>query len=453
MTAKKEIQIPNNWRPRLDQWPLWEYLQNGGKRAVQVAHRRWGKDDVALHFTSTQIMQYPGNYWHMLPQYNQARKVVWDAINPLTEQRRIDEAFPKEIRVGVRRQEMSIEFVNGSIWQLVGSDNYNAYVGSPPRGLVISEWAVANPMAWAYLSPILEQNEGWALFIYTSRGNNHGKTTYDAAKKDPDWFASRLPATATPVFTPDQLIKIKEEYIQIYGDELGIALYEQEYMCSWQGAVLGAYYAVPMREARDDGRITEIPYQVGLEVDTFWDLGMADAMAIWFMQPTGSAYHFIDYYEGTGYGFEHYAKVLKEKGYVYGNHYMPHDIRHREFATGEIAKTRKQVAEDLGIRPVLEVERPQNMELIIKDQIPAVRRTLSRCYFDEKKCAKGLAALEQYHAEYDAENKVLNQRPEHDWSSHAADAIRTFAVGYRKTVKTDRKSLENYRRRGSWMTV
>ncbi|MFZ5990138.1 MAG: hypothetical protein ACOYWZ_23840, partial [Bacillota bacterium] len=185
---QKTIILPNNWIPRKDQLELWNFLDLGGKRAVMVAHRRWGKDDVALHFTATQAVTRVGNYWHMLPEYNQARKVVWNAVNPRTNQLRIDDAFPKDIRAKTREQEMSITFKNGSVWQLVGSDNYDALVGSPPIGIVFSEWALANPMAWAYLSPILEENKGWALFIYTSRGNNHGKTLYDFARTKDDWF-------------------------------------------------------------------------------------------------------------------------------------------------------------------------------------------------------------------------------------------------------------------------
>ena len=129
-----EITIPNNWAPRDYQRKLWCFMENGGKRAVEVGHRRWGKDDVALHFTATQLLEHPANYWHMLPIYAQARKVVWNAVNPRTGKKRIDEAFPEPIRSRTSNQEMLIEFKNGSSWQLVGSDNYNTLVGTPPLG-------------------------------------------------------------------------------------------------------------------------------------------------------------------------------------------------------------------------------------------------------------------------------------------------------------------------------
>ena len=398
---------------------------------------------MSLHFTATQALQRPANYWHMLPQYKQARKVIWDAVNPRTGKKRIDEAFPAAIRKRTNTQEMLIEFVNGAVWQLVGSDNYNAYVGSPPAGIVFSEWSIANPMAWGFTSPILEENNGWAIFIYTSRGNNHGRSTYDLAKKTPGWFAQKITAKETGVFTVEQLEKIKAEMVTMYGYELGTAMFNQEYLCSWEGAVLGAYLSRQISEAREQGRICKLPHDPGQEVDTFWDLGVDDSMSIWFMQRAGKGFHFIDYYEATGYGLEHFAKVFKEKGYTYGNHYMPHDAQQREMTSGEIAKSRKEVAEALGIKPVITAKRARNMDVIINVHIPAMRNILPSCWFDVEKCSQGLSCLENYSAEYDETKKILSNRPRHDWASHGADAFRTFAVGYAdQSGKADIGELE-----------
>ena len=421
----------HDWKPRKDQWSLWNYLQKGGLRAVMVAHRRWGKDDVALHWARIAGMERSGNYWHMLPEYGQARKAIWTAVNEDTGKRRIDEAFPRWTRKKIREQEMIIEFGKGSTWQLVGSDNYDSLVGASPVGIVFSEWAVANPQAWAYLSPILERNHGWALFIYTPRGTNHGLTMLKAAQTTPGWFGQCLPADKTPVFSSVQLESIRTNLVSIYGSEQGEALFRQEYFCSFEGAVFGAYYAKQLETARIEGRIGSVPWAPGFEVDTWWDLGVDDSMSIWFVQIAHNEFRFIDYYENTGYGLEHYAKVLKEKPYVYGNHYMPHDAELREMSSGEIARSRREVAESLGLRPVIVVPRVRNVDTLIQVHIPAVRNLLAQSWFDEKKCSQGLSALEGYSAEYDEERKKLSNRPLHNWCSHASDAFRTGAVGYR----------------------
>jgi diadenosine tetraphosphatase ApaH/serine/threonine PP2A family protein phosphatase len=422
---------------------LWSYLEKGGRRAVEVAHRRWGKDDVALHFTAKESQKKVGNYWHMLPEYGQGRKAIWNAINPRTGLKRIDEAFPQAMRSKTLNQEMYIEFRNGSSWQVVGSDNYNSIVGAPPVGIVLSEWAISNPMAWAYLAPILEENNGFAIFIYTSRGNNHGKTTYEHGLKTEGWFSQKTTAEMTDVFTIRQLKNIKSEYIKIFGKELGEAMFNQEYLCSFSGATLGAYLAQQIEDARKKGRITRIPHRTGIEVDTFWDLGVDDSMSIWFMQPVGQTYNFIDYYEGTGYGLEHYAKVMKgqKEGsehraeYNYGNHWMPHDAEQREMTNSEIAKSRKEVGESLGIKPIEVVPRARNMDMIVNVHIPAMRNILAQCYFDETLCFDGISGLENYRAEYDDKKKKLGNRPVHDWATHPSDAFRTFAVSdHRKNL-------------------
>lgn len=399
-------------------------------------------------------MQRKGNYWHMLPLYAQARKSVWDAVNPATGIRRIDEAFPEAIRKRTRETDMFIEFINGSTWQLVGSDNYNSYVGSPPVGITFSEWALANPMCWPYIMPILEQNNGWAIFITTSRGNNHAWDMHDYAKTDPNWFAEVIPATKTKVFKPDALERIKGELVSLFGPEHGEALFNQEYMCSRQGTILGAYYARQIEAARTEGRVCPVPHQPGHEVYTFWDLGVDDSMSIWFMQPVGKSFHFIDYYESSGYGLEHYAKVLKEKNYTYAEHYMPHDAEAREMTNSEIALARREVAENLGIRPITVVSRVKNMDIKVHVHIPAVRNILSNCWFDDKRCAVGVSALENYRADYDEEKKKLSNRPVHDWTSHGNDAFMTFAVGYQATVIDAQKTrVRRYMGSNAWMRM
>ncbi len=387
------------------------------------------KDDIALHFTATAAQKRVGNYWHMLPQFNQCRKAIWEAINPRMGRRRIDEAFPESIRKNTRNTDMYIEFLNGSSWQLVGSDNYNALVGSPPVGVVFSEYALSDPQSWAYLSPIIEENGGWAVFISTSRGNNHLKRLYDYASITPGWFAELMPADKTPVFTPDRLVEIQRELIGTFGEELGEALFKQEYFCVWEGAIPGSYYGKAMALARTEGRITDVPYTPSILVNTFWDLGVDDSTTVWFMQFSGLQVRIIDCYENSGFGLEHYAKVLKDKNYKYGDHYMPHDATVRELSSGEFAKSRQEVAEGLGIRPIVVVSRARDIQAVMTG-IGSVRNILHRCWFDKTKCWQGISALEGYRAAYNEEKKVMANHPEHGWESHYADAFRTFAVGY-----------------------
>lgn len=447
-----KVKIPHfGWRPKDYQMKFWLYLFRGGKRACAVWHRRAGKDEVAMQFTCTQLVQHDkaGSYWHLLPEYSQARKAIWDAVNPITKKRRIDDVFPAIIREKTREQDMFIKFKSGSTWQLVGSDNFNALVGSPPRGVIFSEWALADPMCWPYIQPILEENNGWAAFISTSRGMNHMKTMLDHAMlPENEWFGEILSAKDTDVFSEAQLTNIKDELISTFGEEHGEALFNQEYMSSFQGAIMGAYFAKQMQKARDEKRITGVPWQSGIEVDTFWDLGVDDSMTIWFMQPVGKEFHFIDYYEGSGYGLEHYAKVMKEKPYVYGNHWMPHDAAAREMTNNEIALSRREVAENLGIRPVTVVERARNMDLIINTHIPAARSLLASCWFDARKCSHGIDALDNFRATYDETRKVLAPRPNHGWERHASDAFLTFAVGYKPRVShANILSAMSYQRR------
>lgn len=405
--------------------PLWSYLENGGTRGVAIWHRRSGKDDVCLHWSASSMFRRVGSYWHMLPEASQARKAIWNAVNPHTGKRRIDEAFPEEIRANINEQEMFIRTKNGSTWQVIGSDNYNSLVGSPPVGVVFSEWALAKPGAWAYLRPILAENGGWAAFITTSRGNNHAKTTFDLGLSEDGWFAEKLTAKDTDVFTQEQLDQELREYIADYGEDEGRALFEQEYMCSFDSAVLGSYYGKDIRRAEESGRIGNVPYDPAVPVDTWWDIGVGDNTSIGFTQAVGKEVRFIDHYSMSGEGLPHYAKILQDKNYIYGNHYGPHDIEVREFGSG---RSRIETAKSLGIKFRVVPK------LSIDDGINAVRTMFSRFWFDRNNCKGLIDSLREYHKEWNEKQKTFLDRPCHDWSSHDADMVRYFAVGFKDQV-------------------
>lgn len=416
---KQQIILPNNWNPRGYQLPAWRALESGVRRALLVWHRRAGKDDVCLHWAATQAMQRVGNYWHMLPEYAQARKSVWDAVNPHTGCKRIDEAFPLAIRRRTRAQDMFIEFVNGATWQLVGSDTYNSLVGSPPVGVTASEWALADPAAWAYLRPILRENGGWAVFITTPRGRNHVHRMFEGAKDDSDWFVQRLSARDTGMLTPEELEKERQEYVREYGADDGDNLFAQEYLCDFDAAIIGAYYSKLIRAAEADKRLTRVPYEPLALVHTAWDLGLSDSTAVWFFQIVGKEIRIIDYMENSGQPLDWYVGELHKKPYRYGDDYLPHDAKARELQTG---RSRQETLEALGRR----VQIVPNMT--VADGINAVRTVLPRCWFDKEKCERGLDALSQYRREWDNERKVYHDRPFHDWTSHGSDAFRYLAL-------------------------
>lgn len=401
---------------------VWRYLENGGRRAVEVAHRRWGKDDVALHWTCVAAHQRRANYWHMLPEYAQARKAIWNAVNAHTGRRRIDEAFPLQLREKTNDHEMLIRFKNGSTWQVVGSDNFNALVGSGPAGVVFSEWSLANPTAWPILAPMLEENGGWALFIYTARGRNHGHSLLEVAKANPGWFWDVSRATETGIFSPEQLASIEAEYEALFPGH-GSSLFRQEYLCDFSAAIIGAYYGQEMMRADDERRICSVPHDPSLPVYTAWDLGIGDKTAIWFFQIAANEIRYIDYYASSGVGLDHYVEKCRARPYRYECDWVPHDAKVRELGTG---RTRVETLQALGRKPRLVPDHK------VLDGINAARVLFPRMWFDAEKCRDGLEALRSYKADYDENARTFKDNPRHDWASDPADAFRYSAMAYRE---------------------
>lgn len=417
-----EIQLPAfGWSPRAYQAPLWSYLIGGGKHAVAVWHRRAGKDEVALHWTALAsndvsrlgAMGRVGNYWHMLPEYSQARKAIWDAINPHSGRRRIDEAFPQELRKTTRNQEMVIEFHTGSIWQVVGSDNYNSLVGSPPVGVVYSEWALADPMAHAYLAPILAENNGWGLWIYTARGYNHGFTTYEGAKRDPKSFAELLTVEDTKAISLEQLESARRTYVDLYGPESGDAFYRQEFFNDWSAANVGAVLGPAVERAEKKGRIVDFELD-DWPVEISSDIGFRDTAAWWFWQPKSGGFDLVDYDQGTGMDADDWIERLKAKPYRVGKIWLPHDARAKTFQSRHSTVERfikAFGAEKVGIVPQAKVG----------DRINAARRVIEGCRFHRTNCEAGLKGLRSWAYEWDEKTKTYGKDPKHDWASHPGD--------------------------------
>lgn len=425
------IRLPNAWAPRDYQRRAWDYLERGGKRYLGIWHRRAGKDEICLHRTAVAAFERPATYWHMLPEYAQGRKAIWNAINPHSGKRRIDEAFPPEIVASRNEQEMFIRLINGATWQVVGSDRYDAAVGSSLGGIVFSEWALSNPAAWGYLAPILAESGGWAVFITTSRGRNHAKSMLDMARTEGDWFAEVLTVEDTGAITREAVEKQRREYHGIFGVEAGDALIDQEFYCSFEAAILGAYFGREMREAEQQGRICDVPINWDLPVHTAWDIGVADAMAIWCFQVYPDHIDVVDYIEGHGKGFDYYCELLDARDF-HGVDWVPHDAKVRE-AGAPGARTRIETLITLGRRPQLAPDQK------LMDGINAARKTIPVARFDKTRCAQGLESLREYKVEWDEKVRAFKKTPLHNWASHGADAWRCLSNAWRSPPRPEDK--------------
>ena len=408
----KEITIPYKFTPRDYQIPLISCIDRGYKRAVCIFHRRAGKDKTLINLITKEALKRVGVYYYLFPTYKQGRKIIWQGIDKAG--MKFTDHIPEEIRKRTNDQEMMIELKNGSIIQIIGTDDIDRIVGTNPVGCVFSEYSLQNPKAWDLLRPILAENEGWAVFNYTPRGKNHGYELYEMAKNNPKWFAQILTVDDTKAISQEA---IEEERLAGMDEDL----IQQEFYCSFEAAIQGAYYAKQINKANEDGRITNVPYVENIQVHTVWDLGVGDSTAIWFVQLVNQEIRIIDYYEAQGEGLPYYAKVLDEKGYKYGGHYAPHDIQVREMGSG---LSRLETARSLGI----------NFQVVknisIDDGINAARTIFNRCWFDKEKTKQGVNCLVNYHKEYDEKRKEYKNIPYHDWSSHGADAFRYLAVQF-----------------------
>ena len=394
----------------------------------------------------------------MLPLKDQVRKAIWDAINPKTGKKRIDEAFPLAIRAATRDTDMFIRFRNGSTWQCLGSDNYQGAIGSSPIGIVYSEWALANPSARAYLRPILLENGGWQAYITTARGKNHAYKSYMAALRDPQALAILQTAHETGVFTPEQLEAERAEYRALYGEDAGNALFEQEYMCSFDAAILGAIWGAEIAKLTREGRYTRVPHDPEYPVFTAWDIGKTDATAIFFFQVIANEVRVIDFEQSTLKDPDYFAgrllaqeitiniinnEIVIEKGddipelahrkaYDYKTHWLPHDARAKTFAA------KKSVQQQLD-RALGNIRITPNLSWY--DGMQAGRKLWDRAVVDYQ-CEDGLEACKQYRYDWDDDKKKFRDKPVHDWTSHPSDAWRYMAIAY-KTDPSPEKLTPN----------
>lgn len=382
------------------------YIANG-----YIVHN-CGKDVVSLNLMIKKMFERVGTYFYFFPTYNQGEKILWTGARG--DGFKMLDHFPRELVESKNEQAKRIKLVNGSVFQIVGTEDMDKVVGTNPIGCVFSEYALQNPDAWDFVRPILRENGGWALFESTPRGKNHLYKLYEMAKGNPEWFTQRLSIDDTKVMTRADMEKDISE-----GMDRDLA--EQEYLVSFLGYRHGSIYGKNIRLLEKEGRVGFFPHDSSYKVYTAWDIGIRDSTAIWFIQLIGMKIHLIDYYEKRNEGMEHYVNMLQNKPYVYARHYLPHDIKVREWGSG---KTRIEIGLSLGIH--FDIADKISRE----EGIDAVKRIFNRFHINESLTERGFDAIKDYHREWDSKKKVYSRDPAHNWASNGSDALRTFAVAH-----------------------
>lgn len=415
--------IDTGYRPRDHQRLIHQRLK---RFSALVCHRRFGKTVLCVNSLVDAALrcQLPSpRFAYVAPLLGQAKDVAWFYLRRYA--MTIPGAVPHE-------SELRVTLPGDRRVRLYGADNPDRLRGLYLDGVVLDEFADMAPRMWAeVIRPTLTDRNGWVIFIGTPKGRNEFHRIYTAAKADPAWYAEMFRASDTKI--------ISQEELDAAAKDMTADQFAQEFECSFDAAIVGAYYGRIITDLEQGKRICSVPWEPRTPVWTAWDLGIGDSTAIWFCQQVGNEVRLIDFVENNGVALSWYAGQVndrKAKGWALSEHLLPHDAQVRELGSG---KTRTETLAELGITgrvlPALPVD----------DGINAARMLLPRCWFDSGRCAVGLEALRQYRTKFDPRNKVFDKAPLHDWSSHAADAFRYLAMGLkpdRKPVKLDYRNLK-----------
>ncbi len=351
-----------------------------------------------------------GRYAYIAPFYRQAKSIAWDYLLK----------FSEPVRVNANASELWVELLNGARIRLFGADNPDSLRGLYLDGVILDEYADMRPRVWGeIIRPLLADREGWAVFIGTPKGHNGFYEIWRTAQASDSWYAASVKASLSGILPASELSDAKQGMTE---DQ-----YEQEFECSFEAAILGAYYGKELRQCEQAGRVTSVEYDPNIPVYTAWDLGYHDDTAIWFYQVTHTEIHCIDYYAASGLSIEDYAKAVNTRGYRYEKHWLPHDARAKTLASGGRSIIEQLIpllggAGKLAIVPSLSVQ----------DGIQAVRFMMPRVWFDRENCGDAVEILKQYQREYDEDKKVFREKPRHDSSSHCADAFRMLALSWKE---------------------
>ncbi len=417
MRIETKIQL-NKFVARDYQRPLIEeFLSGKKKRFLAIWPRRSGKDLVGYNLIFRAALNKIGTYFYVFPTFSSGRRILWDAIS--NDGTRILEFLPRELIESRNEQLMRIRLVNGSVIQIVGSDNYdNSLVGTNAKGMIFSEYSLQDERCYAFSRPILTANDGWAMFLSTPRGKNHLYTMYEIASNSEDWFVSKLTINDTNHIS---LHEIEKERVS---GEMSEDLIQQEYYTSFDMGIEGSYYSKYIDKMKVKGQIGIVPWESSFKVHVAFDLGVSDSTCLIFFQVIGQTVRIIDCYENNKQGLEHYVKILEGKEYSYAKYIFPHDIRVQELGSGI---TRIEKLRQLGVKATV----AENISIV--DGIEAVRSAFSKIWIDEKNCAPLIKALENYRQEFDVKKKVYKSHPLHNWASHYADCMRYLCISLPKT--------------------
>ena len=435
--STKTITLPHKYSPRDYQQDFWDAFHGEGKHKgkkyklfVKVWHRRAGKDITDWNAAIERVAEEHMNAKYGFPTNDMARDNLWDEYT--NDGISFTDFVPWDLRVrkhksddGLNDSLKRIEFISGGSLRVMSFHKPDRARGGNSKLFVLSEFQHMDPRVVEVIMPIIEANDGVLLINMTANGDSAAKGLLESWKDDPDVYLSVLTVDDTPVFTPEQMVRIRRQAIGRFksrglSEEEANAFVDQEYYCSWDSPVIGSYFGSAMRQAEEDGRIANVPYEPQLRVNTYWDLGMDDSMTIWFIQLFNREVRCIDYLESSGEGLAYYINELNKKPYAYDRHYAPHDIAVRELGTGV---SRLESARKLGFN-FQQVARPDNKE----DGINAIRQVIPRAWFDKTKCKRGIAGLKGYKKEWDDKMMVYKNHPVHDWTSHPTDAFQTLAL-------------------------
>jgi len=348
---------------------------------------------------------------YVAPFRNQAKLVAWEYLKhyagPFLAER------PNE-------SELSVRLLGDRKVMLFGADNADALRGIYLDGAVLDEYGDFRPSVWGnVIRPALSDRKGWTVFGGTPKGRNEFWTIRETARRTPaEWYFLELRASDSGI--------LDEEELEAAQKQLTPEQYAQEYECDFAAALPGAYFGRELVQAEREGRITQVPVDLFSPVFTAWDIGYRDDTAIWWFQVIRNEIHVVDFHASNGQDINFYTKLIREKSYRYGKHYLPHDAKAKTLASGG-----KSIVEQLAVGLGWEkMEVAPNLE--VQDGIQAARKALRVCWFDEFSCAQGLEALRQYQREYDEDKKAFKEKPRHDWTSHPADAFRIMAVAWER---------------------